>query len=124
VLNDLEVRREALFASPSEPAVAAIDAPGSSAYAYDMTAVRTLRVRGAVARGVRSDFRSVVVHSAGPWRADLEVLEALRPHLIARPGAAGAADVVLERRPAPPPRHEVITLVRTDAGWRVAALGP
>ncbi len=89
VLTQLDVARAGVLAAPDEARVADVDAPGSSAYADDLAAVRALESRHAVARGVRFDVTSVRVRSAGQWRADLEVVDALRPHTIVAHGVAG-----------------------------------
>jgi hypothetical protein len=126
VLTGLDAARERLFAEPDERRVGTVDAPGSSAYAYDLAAVRALHRDGAAARGAGSDLTFLRVRQAGQWRADLEVVDTLRKHTIVRvTGGNGARPgAVLEVRPAPAPRHSVLSLVRTDQGWRVAAVGP
>ena len=126
VLTQLDVARAGVLAAPDEARVADVDAPGSSAYADDLAAVRALESRHAVARGVRFDLQSVRVRSAGQWRADLEVVDALRPHsIVASSGAdGGSGGAVLEQRPGRGRRTSVVTLVRTDDGWRVAQVIP
>jgi eukaryotic-like serine/threonine-protein kinase len=122
VLTGLEAARAGLFAAPDEQRVAAVDAPGSSAYADDLAAVRALRKRHVIARGVQAELRSVTVRSAGSERADLEIVDVLPAHQIVSGAAGGSPGAVLEERPGRAARTSVVTLVRVGSGWRVAQI--
>jgi hypothetical protein len=115
VVDELNRRRAALLAAPDLSGVSGVDAPGSSAFASDAALVRALRARGAAARGADTEVVSVHVQSAGPIRADVEVMDRLTAHSI-----VSTSGQVLEHRPARGARVSVLVLVRGADGWRVA----
>lgn len=119
VLTALNDGRSRLFAEPDERALASVDAPGSSAYAADLALVRDLVHARAAGRGLRTDVVSVRVRSAGPTRADLTVVDVLRPYTVVRTVGADAGQV-LQQRVGRPARTTLVVLVRVAGQWRVA----
>jgi hypothetical protein len=119
VVDDLNTRRSRLLAAPVEDRLGEVDAVGSSAYAADLPIIRSLQARNAGGVDVRTDLISVDVRAAGSDRADLTVVDVLRPYTI-----RGADGQVLSRRNGRGERTTDVVLVRTDDGWRVAQVSP
>jgi hypothetical protein len=119
IVDELNARRARLLAAPAEGRLRTVDAVGSSAYAADHAIVRSLRARSASGVDVRTELVSVDVRTAGSDRADLTVVDVLRPYTI-----RGADDQVLVQRNGRGERTTDVVLVRTDDGWRVAQVSP
>jgi hypothetical protein len=123
VLTELNRRRTAVLAAADERQLSTVDAVGSSAYASDVALVRALAARRAVGRDVRTDVVSVSVRSAGADRADLTVVDVLRPYTIVAVSGPQRGSV-LEQRLGRSARTTVLVLVRVADSWRVAQAQP
>jgi hypothetical protein len=123
VLSGLNTARGQVLGVADERQLATVDAPGSSAYAADLALVRALAARGAVGREVRTDIVSVTVRSAGADRADLTVVDVLRPYTIVAVSGPQRG-VILERRLGRSARTTAVVLVRAAGSWRVAEVQP
>ena len=123
VLAELNTARGLVLGAADERRLATVDAPGSSAYAADLALVRALAARDAVGRNVRTDVVSVTARSVGTERADLTVVDVLRPYTI-EAVRGPRRGTVLQRRLGRSARTTTVVLVRVSGAWRVAEVQP
>lgn len=123
MLAELNTARGLVLGAADERRLATVDAPGSSAYAADLALVRALAARDAVGRNVRTDVVSVTARSVGTERADLTVVDVLRPYTI-EAVRGPRRGTVLQRRLGRSARTTTVVLVRVSGAWRVAEVQP
>jgi len=117
VLDELDRVRARAFARADPALLARVYATGSGAGRTDAAALASLAASGRTATGVRHEVRRVQEEAAGVRRAELRVVDVLRPHVVR--GADGQA---LQQRPGRGEAAHRVVLVRTAAGWRIAQL--
>ena len=114
ILQELDTARAVAFARAQAAQLARVYALTSPLLAADSRVLSGLNRLGRTARGVEHLVRSLTPLRTAADRAELEVVEALAPYVV-----ADAAGRVLERRAAGPVATHVLVLVRTAAGWRI-----
>lgn len=121
VLGRLDTIRAAAFADPAAALLDQVDVPGKPAYAYDVAALKALRLRGAHALGLRLVIERVSVTSVEPRRATLAVTD----HRLAY-DVADASGRVISRPAARGSTRHVVQLTATGVTdhlkWRIATV--
>jgi hypothetical protein len=116
VVSALVAARARALGTLSEPELRAVDAPGSAALAADRTFIGTLRRAGVRLSGLAFEVEDAHVLEVAGDTAVVRARVATSAH-----DQVGADGSLLRRVPAGSPRTLRLTLVRTPAGWRVAA---
>ncbi|TAK69220.1 MAG: hypothetical protein EPO13_08460 [Actinomycetota bacterium] len=117
VLAEIDRAREAAWRSADEGALEGADVPGSAAWVADADAVRTLAANGWRAPGVTTTVSEVAVVSGTAASVVLRVNDVRAAYdVIDRAGA------VVGHHPASGPRSWLVSLTRTDQGWRTSAV--
>lgn len=118
VLDELDRRRAAAFATGDSAALRSVYRPGSAPLTRDLQRLRALSIAGARAEDLRLELVSVRRLREGPHGVVLHVVDRLRPHTL-----VSTDGTVLARRPG---RGEVAWLVRLHRagaqGWRIAGV--
>ncbi|WP_377641988.1 serine/threonine protein kinase [Oryzobacter terrae] len=117
LVSALAAARAAAWRDATAAHLLGADAPGSAAEARDRTEVTALARSGLRYTGLRYVVREASVLEVGPVRARVRTRIDTGAYEVA--GPAGSTP-----RPARPGEPVVLTLVRTDAGWRISDLGP
>ncbi len=114
VVRRLDRTRERAFATGDVQLLREVAAPGSAALRTDTAQLAALAQQGRTATGLRHEVVRVEVLDAGPESARLRVVDALPAYQVRR-GPAVVADVPGRDRTV-----HVMTLVKSDAGWRLS----
>jgi len=117
VLRDLDRSRARAFASGDSAGLTDVYLRGSTVLRRDRAVLDAYARRGLTVRGARLRLLDVRVCAEADTRVALRVVDRLRPVRVRAAGATSA-------RPLPrdhPTLHRV-QLVRTTAGWRIAAV--
>jgi hypothetical protein len=118
VVSALAAARARALGTLSEPALAAVDAPGSAALVADTKFIGTLRQAGVRLSGLGFEVGDAHVLQVDGDTAVVQARVATSAHDQIR-----ADGTLLRRVPPGSPRTVRLTLVRTPAGWRIAAGG-
>jgi hypothetical protein len=118
IVMRLDQARARAFAMADVAPLAAVYVPGSSAYASDLTTVRSLASRGLRARGFTATVERVVVDSLSATTARLRVTDRLSGYDL-----VDASGRVVGHGAPRPTRTFTMTLQQTAANdWRVATI--
>jgi hypothetical protein len=119
ILGFLDHARGEAFATGDARRLSGVYAPGSPLLAADRNAITRLAAAGQRARGVRHTIRSVGVTSHDDRVAVLRVIDVLASYDV----VDVSGRVVLRTAPRPAAAF-VVRIVKTSAGWRLAAITP
>lgn len=119
VVRDLARARASALVAAAPEGLAAVDAEGSPALAADVALLAELDRRGLRYEGLQFHVDRVGVVMVSDDRARVSAVVSTSAHRQVDPSGTVLLDV-----PAAAPRAVTLDLVRTAAGWRVAAATP
>jgi serine/threonine protein kinase len=119
LVSHLDALRASAFAEGQVAPLASVYAPGVSAYAADLTTVRSLASRGLRARGFAATVERVTVERRTPTTERLRVTDRLSAYTL-----VDAAGTVEGRGAARPARAFTMELSGLGDRWRVTAITP
>jgi hypothetical protein len=117
VLARWDVKRGRAYARGDVPALRALYVSGSAAAARDVAVLRSYLGRGLRVRGLTMQLLAVEVREHSPDRIRLRVTDRV---VGARAVSAGWSRPL----PADQPTSRVVTLQRSDGGWRMRSARP
>jgi hypothetical protein len=114
-LGSLNTARSRAFETAQERALRNADAPGSPAYAADVTLMRAVVARGAHASPLRTEILTLAVRTSSASRTVLRITDQLGPYYF-----LDKNDKALVRQPGKAAQRRDVTLVRVGSAWRIS----